>query len=110
MEREAIENIFIDHSSNLSSDPGRKSYFDILHSLPSDPPVISIEDGQNLVRKISKNEIFKALMSLNSGKKTWVMMVLMLSFTSFSGMIFKMICVILYSISLRELLCLLLGG
>lgn len=59
VEREAIENGFIDHYSNLWSDPSRKSYSDNLCSLSSDLPVISTEDRQNLVRKVSRNEIFK---------------------------------------------------
>ena len=68
VDRDNIEKVFIDHFKSLWTDPDNTSFSNLVLSLPHDLPTLSNDSSVYLVRKVTKSEIFKTLMSLSSGK------------------------------------------
>lgn len=63
-----IEHAFTDFYLNLWSDSSQRNFDEILHALPSDFNNISSANYDFLIREVSKNEIYKTLISFPSGK------------------------------------------
>lgn len=68
MDRDHIENTFLDYFSNLWEEPKPNSFSFLLHALPQDLNSISASDCVSLTKKITKEEVFTALNSLEEGK------------------------------------------
>ena len=68
VDRENIEKVFLDHFESLWKDPDKTSFFNLTLSLPHDLPIISNDNSEYLIRRVTKAEIFKIVKSLTSGK------------------------------------------
>lgn len=60
--------LIVSFFTNLWTENSSNTFEEILYALPNDLPFISPDDGEMLVRDVTKNEVFLALQSLPSGK------------------------------------------
>lgn len=63
-----IENCFIDYYKNLWSSFSDYNLDNFTTAMPNDFPTLSIDDGVNLTRHISKREVYKTLSSMPRDK------------------------------------------
>lgn len=63
-----ITSSFVRYFSDLWTDPIGVSHEELISFLPNEIPQISVNDAANLIKEVSKLEVFEALQSLLKGK------------------------------------------
>ncbi|XP_039141957.1 uncharacterized protein LOC120279156 [Dioscorea cayenensis subsp. rotundata] len=63
----SIEQAFMTFYTNLWSCPASTDFINILEALPNDLPSITADVGHHLIRMVTKDEIFQALLDLPTG-------------------------------------------